>query len=307
MAKRSDKGKLSDAERKRLSPIDRSRELLPWRRADELKRCFLYWIPVQTFPMPGAQKQWLTLFLERLSALLEKDKGLRAEQFLQFKSLLSNTEMKKQFMGTAREMRPLMGLGRVPGTTVSCPAPPTEEEMDEIAAGRKKFDFNKYLGDYSYWFVDKSGAKQRELFFGYGAMTIMYLEPDPKTKAPELPLSPAARKNPVFQQFDVDRIHQQTFSMLDGFQEKSKQLFGEGLENEPEFDGFRYILPMLSTKDFFSRPEEEANKWFELFEGYINESPADKGLIMALKDDWEEPLVELLKEMRDEGLVYPER
>jgi hypothetical protein len=305
MARRSETKK-DAGERNRLSPIKQKRELLPWRRADQLKRCFLYWLPVQAFPVPESQRRWTMVFLDRLSELLQKEKGLRSEQFLKFKSLLPDDALKKQFMATAREFHPLMGLSRVPGSKVSCPPPPTDGDLREIAEGRKKFDFNKHVGDYSYWFVDKAAQKQRELFFGRGAMTIIFLPPDPKTQAPPLPLSPAVRKNPVFQQFDVDRIHQQSFSMLDGFQEKSRQMFGEGLEHEPEFAGYRFILPLLAAQDFFGRPEEEVSQWFDLFGAYWNESPADKGMILALKEDFEESLIELLEQMKDEGLVYPE-
>jgi hypothetical protein len=47
-------------------------------------------------------------------------------------------------------------------------------------------------------------------------------------------------------------------------------------------------------------------KWFGLFDLYVNESPDDKGLLLASKTDLDEDLIEMLKEMREEDFVYPE-
>jgi hypothetical protein len=173
--------------------------------------------------------------------------------------------------------------------------------------GRKQFNFNEFAPDYCYWFVDKSEKKQRELFFGHGGMSFIFLNPDPKTKAPALPFSAAIRREPIFQKFDIDRIHARTFALLDGFQEKSKKLFGSGLEEDPQIKGLPYILPLLGTGDFFNQPEEEVKKWFELFDVYVNESPADKGVIFASGIDVVDDLIRMLKQMRKNGVEYPER
>jgi hypothetical protein len=59
--------------------------------------------------------------------------------------------------------------------------------------------------------------------------------------------------------------------------------------------------------DFLDQPEEEAGKWFELFDIYVNESPADRGILLASRFDWEDDLIALLQQMKDEGLEYPRR
>lgn len=173
--------------------------------------------------------------------------------------------------------------------------------------GRKKFDFGEFAPDYAYWFVYKDGGKQRQLFFGHGGMTMISLKPDPATIPPELPIPRAWReKLEVFKMFDVDKAVAGACSLKDGFLNKSKELFGAGLENEPQFPGLLFILPLLKSGDFFAQAAEEHERWFQLFDLYINESPADGGVIMATGPDFEDTLIELLKKMQEDGLTYPE-
>lgn len=292
-----------DQHSQRLTPIDRDPDLYPWRRAHGLTWCFLYWIPVTSFPVPMSQRQWLLIFLDRVSSLLGTQYDLRPEIFLQYKSLYP--DLMKSFVKSSVDFGPLPGLGRKPGATI--PAAIREQDIQDMMDG-KKYDFNEWVADYSYWFVNKSAKKQRELFLGYGGMTTIFLKPDPKTKAPAIPFSPAIRNYfSIFQKFDVDGLVGHTFALMDGFQEKSKKLFGDGLEDEAQLQGIRFILPLLSTQHFFNQGEETREKWFQLFDVYINESPADQGILLASKLDLEQQLIVLIKRMREENLEYPER
>ncbi|MFZ0731909.1 MAG: hypothetical protein WAM79_06265 [Candidatus Sulfotelmatobacter sp.] len=292
-----------DRQSQRLTPIDRDADLYPWRRAHGLTWCFLYWIPVASFPVPTSQRHWLMIFLDRISSLLATQFDLRSEVFLQYKVLYPN--LMKIFVNSAVDFGPLPGLGRKPGSQI--PPPITEQDIQDMMDG-KKYDFNEWVADYSYWFVNKSAKKQRELFLGYGGMTTIFLKADPKTKPPVIPFSPAIRNYfPIFQKFDVDGLVGHTFALMDGFQEKSKKLFGDGLEEEGQLRGIRFILPLLSTQHFFSQHEEAREKWFQLFDVYINESPADQGILLASKIDLEQHLIALTKRMREENLEYQER
>ena len=97
-----------------------------------------------------------------------------------------------------------------------------------------------------------------------------------------------------------------SLALRDSFQDKSKALFGQGLEDDPQFAGLRFVIPLLESKDFFGQPPEEVGKWLDLFEVYVNESPADGGILMAVKEDREESLIALLEEMRAQNLEYSE-
>ena len=103
---------------------------------------------------------------------------------------------------------------------------------------------------------------------------------------------------------DPNRTMQESFSLLDGFLDKSKELFGKGLEDNPEYPGILFILPLLATQDFFARPEEEVKQWFELFDVYVGESPVDQGVLLAAGFEIEPLLIEILAEMRDAGQGY---
>jgi hypothetical protein len=289
--------------RHRLTPADRDPELEPLRRAHSLTRCFLYWIPVDSFPVPLQQRRWLELFFDRLTVSVRQRLALRPELFLQFKVVYPH--LQKVFLEAAQDFCPMMGLSRRPGA--SLPPPPSDKDIKDIAEGRKQFDFGEFVPDYCYWFVDKADEKQRELFMGYGGLTMMFLAPDPATAPPALPFSPGARKHPLFQKFDIDRLHARTFAMRDVFQEKSKQLFGGGLESEPQFKGVRFVLPLLNSEDFFRASDGEVKSWFDLFEVYVNESPKDQGIIVASKSELTELLIGVLTGLREEGATYMSR
>jgi hypothetical protein len=205
----------------------------------------------------------------------------------------------------AIEFRPIPGICRRPGAAM--PKPITEDDIAELIKG-KKFEFNDWVADYTYWFVNKLAARQRELFFGHGGMVNMFLKPDKKTEPPIVPFSPAMRSAfPIFQKFDIDAQVAQTFALADEFQDKSKKLFGNGLENDPQFRGLRFILPLLNAQNFFNEVPGEREKWFQLFDVYINESPADNGILLASAKDLDEPIIDLVRQMREENLEYPLR
>lgn len=110
----------------------------------------------------------------------------------------------------------------------------------------------------------------------------------------------------MLQLVDIDQLMSKVASLSDGFLDKSKGLFAAGLEKEPQTKGLPFILPMMDAGDFFSQPQEVIQQCFELFEVYFRESPVDKGVLLAFAAEMEPSLVALLKEMREQDLMYPE-
>jgi hypothetical protein len=291
----------SDA-RGRLTPIDRGDLIRPWRRADDLKHCALYWMPVSAFPIPLEQRTWLLRFLDRLEEIATKQLSLRSEIFLQQKVFL---QVRGTFMETAPEFSPMLGLGRKPHAKV--PPLPTEDDIRQIRDGHKEFNFDKLTPDYCYWFVQKSGKRQRELFGGQGGLIMIFLKPDPKALAPVLPISARMQeKYKMFQLVDVNKIFAGAFSLKDAFLQESKKLFGAGLENEPQFPGLLFILPLLNSASFFAASGEEVGNWFRLFDLYICESPIDKGVLIASRTDLDEHVISIVEQLRKEGFEYRE-
>jgi hypothetical protein len=277
---------------------------LPWVRAEEaqLSDTFLFWIPVSGFPIRQHEKEWITEFLARLSAQLEREHALRCEIFFQYKEVTA--ELGDSFRSYAMQCMKLMGLGRF--ADMDTPSFPTAAQIKEMVDSGKAIDFRDWIGDYMLWFIGKQPERQRELFLGHGGMTTTFLPPDPKIKVPKLPFTPALRASlPVFQKVDVDGIIAGTIAMQDQFLEKSKALFGAGLESKPEYPGIAFILPLLESSQFFLAPAELRAKWFQLFDVYINESRKDKGLILAFqKEEYETIMLDVLESMQHDGLTY---
>jgi hypothetical protein len=301
------KGDISRAERSRLTPLERVSDLLPLKRAHSMTRCALYWIPVRTFPIPADERIWLHTFLTRLASVLQKNYELRAEVFLQLKAVFPS--LVETFNEKALELIPVMGLAQRPGKEL--PPTPTMDDLQPIIDGKEKYDFGKYIGDFCYWFVRKQQEKQRELFWGHGGMTILFLPPDPKTKVEPLQIPKGIRENPAFAElfkiFDPDQANADSHAMGDAFRKKSLELFAEDLKKNVQLKGMPFVIPLLSTRDFFDRSDSECKKWFELFDLYVNESPLDVGIVVATKLDVEDELINILRQMSEEGLSYPSR
>lgn len=289
--------------RKRLHDVA---DCAPWKRAEErLNDCFLFWMPVSDFLVRDDEKRWITEFLARLSARLEEAHGLRCEIFFQYKQI--TPELGEAFRGYAQKCMKLMGLGRF--ADADLPSFPTADEIKKIVNSGKSVDFRDWMGDYLIWFIGKQPERQRELFLGHGGMTTIFLPPDSRTKPPRLPFTPALRASlPVFQKVDVDGMIAGTFAMQDAFLEKSKAMFGAGLESKPEYPGIAFILPLLDSGHFFLASPELRAKWFELFDVYVNESKKDKGLILAFqKEEYEQVFVDVLESLRRDKFIYHER
>jgi hypothetical protein len=298
-----DHNEQSERPRQRLTPQDRNRELLPLRRAQQLTSCCVYWLPVTAFPAPAAQRNWMLLFLEHLSQIGTAQMGLREEIFLQMKAATA-PDIRNAFFGSQQEFLPVPGLARRPGSKL--PPEPTMKDVQDLQDGRKKFDTNDYVPDYCHWFLNRSSAKIRERLFGYGAMTIGFVPPDPNTTPPRIPNLRALREGPLMQQADINGKIEMAYALKNGFLAKSKKLFGADLADDVGHSQMLFVIPWLGAQDFFRRPPVEIAAWFDLFPLYVTESPIDHGLVIASKIDLDDRMIELLNQMKAAGLQYPE-
>jgi hypothetical protein len=286
----------------RPSRLSRAEEKIqPFLRSPQDAGCELYWIGVPAFPMPTAHRAWFTDFFTRFSALLEKEAEIRGEFFLQYKTII---DIEKRFRKLAFEILPWHGLTRKPGASI--PAPPTKEELEAATHGGA-FDIRKHFPDSCFW-LRAALPKLMNEFFGLGGASMFYLKADPATKPPAIPhLETLKGSFPEIQFGKLEEMFKATVSLKDKFLPESKKLFGEGLEEEPNFSGITFILPLLETRDFFSRPAEEKEKWFKLFDVFWRESPPDKGVYIASKIPLEDLLYEVLESMKEAGKSYPEK
>ncbi|MGO9240765.1 MAG: hypothetical protein ACLQBJ_08135 [Bryobacteraceae bacterium] len=277
----------------RLTPADRSEELLPWRRADGMTRCFLAWMPVSSFPARESERQWLLRFTTLLGERLKQDHELEPHVFLEFKTA---TTVNDEFLRHSRDFMPLAGLGRHPGAQP--PDLPSEREYQQLMEGKRGFRAEDHMADYCYWFLVQSTQRQCQLFQGLGGMSILYWKPDPKAKPPDFKIPARYQDHELFKEFDVKGMVAGGCAARDAFLPKSKQIVGAGLKTSVQLETIAFMLPLVSAPEAFGLPEQELKAYFELFDVYLRESPPDGGLILLSKHDLEEALIGVLEQMR---------
>jgi len=291
----------------RLTKSRRSQELLPWKRARQLEGCFLYWIPVPSFPIPLSQRQWLSEFLDRWTAVLQEKYQLRVEQFLTLRSIHPN--LLNEFTNSSGELKPLPGCGWC--AAMKPAAHIGQHDIEALQKGNKKFDLNDYIAEQCYWFVNKNHRKQRQLFFGHGGLTMLYMALDPKAQSPSVPFPfDALRKSPIFAEllshFDPLQMLAEAYSLRDSFLARSRDLFSSCDPENNDLQKARFVVPLLTTQDFFAQPLEQRSRWFQLFDVYVAESPRDNGVLLASKADIDPHILSIVKAMEEVGFEYPE-
>jgi len=163
-------------------------------------------------------------FLDIFDGNATQQLGLRAELFAQVK-MLQPEEVKRAFIETAPQFNPILGLSRRPGKVF--PRPLTMDDIQEFSKDVSKFKVNDHIADYCYWFLEKAGKRQRELFFGNGGITTLFLKPD--TGKPAVPPLPNVfLKQPLVQKMEFGKLINWANSLQDGFLAGSKELFGHG-------------------------------------------------------------------------------
>ncbi len=277
-----------------------SKEYWPFVKAESYADCELLWIGVPAFPMPSAHRAWLIEFILRFTQAAQTGIAVRGEFFLEFKTVI---ELERTFRRLVIETAPWAGLSRRPNTVP--PGAPDRKRLEDISKGAP-YDVKEFFPDSCFW-LRGDLAKLLGEFFGYGGGSMFYLPPDPAAAPPKIPYMDELKL--TFPQIDFAKLNHIT-NVTSGLREKflteSKNLFGAGLEQEPSWEGISFILPLLETSDFFTQPEAERKKWFQLFDLFWRESPADKGLYLASK----KPLLELLRpvvnEMMEAGHFHPD-
>lgn len=291
--------------RSRLEEHDELAAFYPWQRAWQLGSCQLYWMPVQAFPVPFRQRQWIMRFQELLAAKLLEDHKITPELFLQMKTIFPH--LRDTFIKTSREFHPIFGLGRYIDRPL--PSVPDEKYAEDLQKGRVKYDHKALQADYAYWFLDKKPREQNEYFLGSGGLTTLFFPPaDPES--PPLPKpNMAAVRDPkmraLIESTDMDAMVKRVNSLQAPFLKQSKELFAADLVDDPQYPGLLFALPLLGTKEFFAASPEVLDTCFSLFTFYLRESPEDGGLLLATQKEFESDLTALLETMRREGMEYP--
>ncbi len=320
-------------------PENNSKRLLPWRHAESLLSCCLLWIPVKLNAIPNGQREWLLYFFSKLSIYLRETHQLHGEYFMQMQTIDENEKIRQLFLNGILKETPITGFSRRLHQQEA--AMPSAEDIEAFAKKKREYHPHDYMPSTAYWFLDRNDAELRQKYLGYGGLTILYrkknqdngsakvtvnrnvpliipkflrrdpnmkqlledFEPNNPEKIPAFLKSHPGMKQ-VFSVFDNEKAQEKSDLLLSPFRDQSKEIFGEGIPRDLQFESLPFILPRLSSQDFFAHPESQVRRWFDLFEVYIAESPTDEGMIIACKDNLT-PLIEtIIEEMRTRGYRY---
>jgi len=316
-----------------------SKALLPWRWAESMRSCSLFWIPVNLGSIPRGQREWLLEFFIRLSAHLSELSGLQAEHFVQMQVVDENEQLRKTFINAMMKETPMLGRCWLPRGKQ--PIPPSDQEVELLASKKKEFRPYDYAPQQAWWFLSRSADTLREHYLGYGGLTVFFRKPDgeeelmsppPVINGPVIipkflrnhpglkviledfdPQKPRQipgfiRNHPamkqVFSVFDVDKMQEKSKALMSPFRHQTKEIFGVGIPRDLEYEGILFVLPKLASQDFFSQTEQQIRHWFEVFDVYVNESPEDEGIIIAGKDNLTSLIASIVGEMRSKGYQY---
>ena len=144
----------------------------------------------------------------------------------------------------------------------------------------------------------------RKEFFASGGVSLLFLPPVDSPLG-RLKVPPVARK--MVPGIDVDSIIGQLQALANPFQKKSKELYGQPYEDQLGYEGWLFLYPLLRATHFFSLPEQEISKLFELAPIYVNESPEDGGILIASKDDLRPVLNAAVRQLEDKNMPFPSR
>jgi len=289
----------------RLSPISGKEPVEPFRPADSLTPCELYWLP-SSFPATDGQRRWTLRFLSLLTNRLAPDGEMVRELFIEKDALYPDRQ--DVFIQTALDFNPVIGFSRKPDAPL--PSIPRTEDIEAIRRQEKPFTLKPFLRGICYWFLHKDPQRQLELFWGFGGMTMLLVKPDPAAKAPTIEIPPGILKHPAFksalEQVDLKNMLNAASSVQSGFLKKSKEYFGRGWEQRVEYRGLLYVLPRWSSQDFFQLPEEEVKHLFEICELFVTESPVDRGVLVASAKPIRPLVHQVVTDLREAGVIFPD-
>lgn len=258
---------------------------------------------------------------------------------MQMQTIDENEKLRQLFLNGILKETPMTGFSRRLHQQET--AMPSEEDIEAFARKKRDYHPHDYMPATAYWFLDRNDAELRQRYLGYGGLTTLYrkknqengsakapvtgnipliipkflrrdpnmkqlledFEPNNPEKIPAFLRSHSGMKQ-VFSVFDNEKARQKSDLLLSPFRDQSKEIFGEGMPRDLQFESLPFILPRLCSQDFFAQPESQVRRWFDLFEVYIAESPTDEGMIIACKDNLT-PLIEtIIEEMRARGYRY---
>ncbi len=283
--------------RKRLSTAVRTHQLFPWRRAPDVK-FHLYWAPVSRFPALPDEHTWMVRFFDAFNEAVAAQSQLRPEVIVSFQVIAHSRD---GFIRHAREFRPRPGLSRYPGETAV--TPDRDQLVNARVAGK---DPASLVPGSCLWLSNKAERAERELFQTSGGLTLLFRkDPGPPKALPFQIPQILIDKYPQIKKADLTRLYNEAYNP-DGMWPQLKAAFGAGLEHLSEFEATPFIVPRMDAAAFFRMGAEETEKFFSVIDIYVQESPEDRGILLASRTDFEKPIARTVTKLRQDALIYPD-
>jgi hypothetical protein len=278
-----------------------SNRFRPWHRADGLTDCSLYWLPATSFPLRSVEKAWICRLILELKQSAAAQLELRMEYFLEKKVLYPL--LMDPFLRHAMEFNP------VGGTCIRwnrpLPRPLTPEDVQRIIDSGEPFDPDKYTNDTLFWFARRKHDIQLQQFFGFGGSMALWIPPDPDLPKMPILFPKKVLEDPRFKPLDFPGTAEVTMSLADKFLPASKELFAKEYSQELHLLGTPFFLPAFNAQDILTARGEQRQEWLKFMPIYLAESPVDKGILIFATKELDGLLLDILKKLDEEKLIYP--
>lgn len=276
----------------------------PWVRAESLTTSALYWLPVSGYPSRAQERAWLRAFLYALFEKLKEDK-LMPQCFMELHYIEKFCQ--DPFIQRCLDFSPIFSFSRKPWGPM--PGPMSKEESDAIRNQEKPFVLSDYTHDRTYWIPKADPKPFLDEFLGFGGLTMLFPGPDPNCVAPPIKISPGVRRSPYFKDIfalgDPETELNKALLLKHKFLAQTRKIFGRGWEERVEYRGLLFILPRLTSRDFFTLEPDVLAGLFDASPLYLAESQADNGVLLASLDPLDDIMIPVLEALRQQGLHFP--
>jgi hypothetical protein len=290
-------------QRKRLSEIKTLHHLLPFYRAMHIEDISLYWLPVEGFPIPFRQREWILSFFDKLDEVMLKQRQV-PENFLRLKH--TRTALNDRFVNTVHEYRPMTGLLLMPQQQL--PAVPTSMEVKKLTESHNSdgvLNLDHLVPDYAAWFAGGDAVSHRRDFWGVGGMLTVWIEQGQEPKGFDFEIPKVIATHPSMKGVDFREQMRKGMRLQHPFLARSRELFAAHLADGPVKRHSLFVLPRLTGPHFADATPATRATWFQVFSCYCAEIEDQGGILLAMKEpDFDDTLIEIIEAMKEAEKEY---
>ena len=275
-------------------------DLKPWRKADNIAHFNLYWLAVQAFPYPAAQRDWIRRFIDEFVVMVGDICQLEPEFLIRETTLVG--ELQNRFVATGRHHVPMSGLCRNPDEPIK--PTPTLEDLKPVQTGEKAFKMSDFAPERCHWLAARRIKEAVRDLGGYGGASIVFHPVDPAAQAPKIPPIMAFKGDPNLGPEAMQGHMNVVSAMRSKFLAESKKVFGKGLESHAQFESLMFVVPRWNAQLYVGARPELVKEWLTVFPIQLVESAEDGGILLASAIPLDDMLKKLNADLEAAGVGY---